>query len=120
MKKTIFALIFMGLAFYGYAQNEVKPEILTSPIMLEFLKNYQEKNTLQKPENGILFTSFLSKRGIEGDKNTTPTLENIDHMINIKPNLVEIMRMPMVRPDEHTHHTLKIVNSDINKLQPIK
>lgn len=120
MKKSIFALIFLGTVFCGYAQNEAKPNELTSPIMLDFLKNYQEKNGIQKIEKGIPFTSELSKRGIQGDKNIKTDLENIDNMIIVKPNLLEIMRMPVVRPDENTHHTMRIVNSATNKVQPIK
>lgn len=123
MKKTVFTLTLIGLTFYGFAQNEVKPEQLSSPIMLNFLKNYQQENTIKKyklPSSNIPFTSELSKRGIEGDKNVKPELENIDNMIIIKPNLVAIMRMPVVRPDEKKHHTMRIVNSDTNKSQPIK
>ena len=125
MKKIIFTLIFIGISCFGFAQNElklneVKPQELTSPIMLDFLKNYQEKNGIQKIEKGIPFTSELSKRGIQGDKNIKIEAENIDNMTIVKPNLVEIMRMPVVRPDKNTHYTMKTVNSDTNKLQPIK
>lgn len=120
MKKTIFTLSFIGLVFYGYTQNEIKPKELTSPIMLDFLKNYQEKNAIQKIEGGIPFTSELSKRGIQGDRKIKPELENIDNITIVKPNLVEIMRMPVVRPDENTHYTMKIINRDTNILQSIK
>ena len=123
MKKTIFTLSFIATVFYGYAQNEVKPNELTSPIMLDFLKNFQQENTIKKfelPSTSIPFTSELSKRGIQGDKNWKPETENIDNMIIVKPNLVEIMRMTIVRPDESIYHTMKIVNSDTNKVKPIK
>ncbi len=120
MKKTIFTVIFIGIFFCGYAQSEVKPNELTSPIMLDFLKNYQEKNSIQKIEKGIQFTSELSKIGIQGDKYVKSETENIDNMIIVKPNLVEIMRMTIVHPDENINHTMKIINSDINKLKPIK
>jgi hypothetical protein len=125
MKKTIFTLILISTGFWGYAQNElklneVKPDELTSPIMLDFLKNFQEKNSIQKIEKGIPFTSELSKRGIQGDKYVKRETENIDNMIIVKPNLVEIMRMTIVRPDENIYHTMKIINSDTNKVQPIK
>jgi hypothetical protein len=120
MKKLVLSLIFIGLASCGYAQNEVKPQELTSPIMLNFLKNYQEKNGIQKIRKGISFTSELSKRGIQGNENIKPETENIDNLAIVKPNLVEIMRMPVVRPDENIHHTMRIVNSDTDKLQTIK
>jgi hypothetical protein len=118
MKKSVLTLSLIGLAFYSYSQNEVKPNELTSPIMRDFLKNYQEKNGIQKIVKGIPFTSELSKRGIEGDRNVQTELENIDNMVIVKPNLVEILRMPNVRPDEKTHHTIRIVNSDTNKPKP--
>jgi hypothetical protein len=125
MKKTVFTLIFISTVFCGYAQNELKlneakSNELTSPIMLDFLKNYQEKNAIQKIEKGIPFTSELSKRGIQGDKYIKPETENIDNMIIVKPNLVAIMRMTIVHPDENINHTMKIINSDTNKLKPIK
>jgi hypothetical protein len=122
MKKSVLTISFISLAFYGYSQNEVKPNTeLTSPIMQDFLKNYQQENTIKKfqlPPSTLPFTSEFSKRGIEGDKNVKPELENIDNMPIIKPNLVEIMRMPIVRPDGSTHHTMRIVNSDTNKSKP--
>ena len=120
MKKTIFTLIFIGIVFCGYTQNEAKPNELTSPIMLDFLKIYQEKNGIQKIEKAIPFNSEPSKKGIQEDKNVKFEIENINNMIIVKPNLVEIMRMPVVRSDESTHHTMKIINSDTNKVQPIR
>jgi hypothetical protein len=123
MKKTIFTLIFIGIVFCGYAQNEFKINELTSPITLDFLKKYQDENTIKKfnlPSTSIPFTSELSKRGIQADKNVKPELENIDNMIIVKPNLVEIMRMTIVVPDESINHTMKIINSDTNKVKPIK
>lgn len=120
MKKIIFTLIFIGTSFFVFAQNEVKPNELTSPIMLDFLKNFQEKNSIQKIEKGILFTSELSKIGIQGGKYIKPEMENIDNMIIVKPNLLAIMRMTIIVPDENTHHTMKIINSDTYKVKPIK
>ena len=125
MKKIIFTFIFIGISLFGFAQNEmklneVKPQELTSPIMLDFLKNYQGKNGIQKIENGIPFASELPKMGIQGDKNIKIETENIDNMTIIKPNLLAIMRMTIIVPDENTHYTMKIMNSDTNKLKPIK
>ena len=120
MIKIVLTLSLFSIVFYGYAQNEAKSKEHTSPIMLDFLKNYQQNNTVQKIEGGIPLISLLSKRGIEGDKNTKSALENTNNMIVVKPNLVEIMRMPVIRPNENTHHMMRIVNSDTNKIQPIK
>jgi hypothetical protein len=41
-------------------------------------------------------------------------------MIIVKPNLIAIMRMTIVLPDESKNHTMRIINSDTNKVQPIK
>ena len=123
MKKTIFTLIFIGTVFCGYAQNELKINELTSPITLDFLKKYQDENTIKKfnlPSTSIPFTSELSKIGIQGDKNSKIETENIDNMIIVKPNLVAIMRMTIVVPDESKNHTMRIINSDTNKVKPIK
>ena len=120
MKKTILTLTFISLALFGYAQNEFKTNELTSPIMLDFLKSYQDKNGIQKIEKAIPFTSELSKRGIQGDKYVKPEIENIDNMTIVKPNLVAIMRMTIVVPDENKNHTMRIINSDTNKVKPIK
>jgi len=120
MKNAIVSFFCIFLALSGYAQNELTSKELTSPIMLDFLKNYQEKNGIQKIENGIPFTSELSKRGIQGHSNAKLETENIDNLKIVKPNFIEIMRMPVVLPDEKTHYTMKIINSDSCKLQTIK
>lgn len=65
MKKLVLSLCFIGLSFYGYTQNEVKPQELTSPIMLDFLKNYQEKNAIQKVS---LLRLFLLKEELKAIK----------------------------------------------------
>lgn len=123
MKKLICTLLLCYCGLTAYTQNEAQPntlEELKSPIMLDFLKNYQEKNKIIKMEAGIPFTSELSKRGIKGDEPAKPNDENIDNLVIVKPNLVEILRMPTIRPDETVHHTMRIVNSDTSKPQPIK
>lgn len=88
--------------------------------MLNFLKNFQEKNSIQKTEKGISYSFELSKIRIQGDKYVKPEMENIDNLIIVKPNLLAIMRMSIIVPDENTHHTLKIINSDTIKVKPIK
>jgi hypothetical protein len=133
MKKSLITLTFIGLAFCGYAQNEVKPNtldsssssgiseflkdylgnnhnILRSPITKDYLKNYQEKNTINK--------FSLPSVGMSDVKKSAQELENIDNLVVVKPNLAELIKMPIVRPNENTHHTMRIVNSDTNKSKP--
>ncbi len=133
MKKTVLTLSFISLAFYSYSQNEVKPHILdipTSPEMSEwlkkhivddrnilrspitkyYLKNYQEKNTINK--------FSLPSVGMTDVKKLAHELENIDNLVIVKPNLTELIKMPIVRPAANTHHTMRIVNSDTNKSKP--
>jgi hypothetical protein len=133
MKKSLITLTFIGLAFCGYAQNEVKPNtldsssssgiseylkdylgnnhnMLRSPITKDYLKKYQEKNTINKFSLPSVSMSDVKKSAQE--------LENIDNLIVVKPNLTELIKMPIVRPDGNTHHTMRIVNSDTNKSKP--
>lgn len=112
MKKTVLIFSFIGMVFCSYSQNEIKPKELTSPIMLDFLKNYQEKNTVQKVPVTTFSMDELKKKAQE--------LENRDNLTIIKPNLTAIIKMPIIYTAEKRHHTKGIVDSDTNKLQPIK
>ena len=130
MKKLVFTLSFIGLTFCGYSQSEAKPNLLDnsspsrisgflkdylgndhnmlkSPITKDYLKNYQEKNTINK--------FSLPSVGMDDVKKSAKNIENIDNMVIVKPNLAEVMRMTVLRPDNSTYHTIKIVNSDTNK-----
>ena len=135
MKKTVFTLTFIGLAFCGYSQNEAKPNLLDnpkapaisgylkdylgndhnmlrSPITQDYLKNYQDKNKIHK------FT--LPCVGMDDVKKTAKNLENIDNMIVIKPNLAAIIKMPIIKPDDTVNHTLIITNEKINQSKPLE
>jgi len=105
MKKIILIFSLIGIVFCSYSQNEAKSKELTSPIMLNFLKNYQDKNTVQKVKVGEKLKREFG---------------NIDNNTLIKPNLVEIMRMPVVNSDDKKYNTIRIINRDTNTLQPIK
>jgi len=105
MKKIILIFSLIGIVFCSYSQNEAKFKELTSPIMLDFLKNYQDKNTVQKVKVGEKLKREFG---------------NIDNNTLIKPNLVEIMRMPVVNSDDKKYNTIRIINRDTNTLQPIK
>ncbi len=133
MKKSVLTIAFIGFAFCGYSQHEAKPNtpdsssssgisgylkdylgndhnMLRSPITKDYLKNYQEKNTINK------FT--LPHVGMSDVKKSAQELENIDNLVIVKPNLTEMIKMPVVRPDGNTHHAMRIVNSDTNKSKP--
>ena len=134
MKKILLIISLISLALSGYSQNEAKSNLpdsssssgisgflkdylgndhnmLRSPITKDYLKNYQEKNTINK--------FSLASVGMDDVKKSAQELENIDNMIIVKPNLAELIKMPVVRPDGNTHHTMRIVNSDTNKPKPI-
>ena len=135
MKKTLLTLSLIVFAFCSYAQNEAKPKtdetpsssaisgflkdylgndhnMLRSPITKDYLKNYQEKNTINK--------FSLPSVGMNDVKKSAQELENIDNLIVVKPNLVELIKMPTIRPDGNTQHTMRIVNSDTNKSKPLE
>ncbi|MES2517542.1 MAG: hypothetical protein V4585_05520 [Bacteroidota bacterium] len=114
MKKIIFTLSFCAFTSYGFAQNSLilKSEIPTSPIMLDFLKNYQDKNTINK----IITPSV----GMEEVKKTAKDLENIDKLIVVQPNLANLIKMPVVRPDDTTLYQMRIVNEHTNETKPLK
>jgi hypothetical protein len=108
MKNTVLVFSFIGIVFCSYSQNEVKPKELTSPIMLDFLKNYQEKNTIQKLPATIFRIDELRKKAQE--------LENMDNLIIIKPNLTAIIKMPVSDTTEKRHHTMIRINyNQLNK-----
>ena len=133
MKKILLIISLISLALSGYSQNEAKSNLpdsssssgisgflkdylgndhnmLRSPITKDYLKNYQEKNTINK--------FSLASVGMDDVKKSAQELENIDNMIIVKPNLAELIKMPVVRPDGNTHQTMRIINSDTNKSKP--
>ena len=133
MKKILLIISLISLALSGYSQNEAKSNLpdsssssgisgflkdylgndhnmLRSPITKDYLKNYQEKNTINK--------FSLPSVGMDDVKKSAQALENIDNMIIVKPNLAELIKMPVVRPDGNTHQTMRIINSDTNKPKP--
>ena len=125
MKKAFITLSLIVFSFAGYSQKghllqnppstlmtldflkDSQSEVLKSQIMTDYLKNYQEKNSIKTIEMPVLGLDALKKSG----KN----MENIDNMILIKPNLAELMRMPIAKPNDNTYYTMKIINSDTNK-----
>ena len=133
MKKILLIISLISLALSGYSQNEAKSNLpdsssssgisgflkdylgndhnmLRSPITKDYLKNYQEKNTINK--------FSLASVGMDDVKKSAQELENIDNMIIVKPNLAALIKMPVVRPDGNTQHSMKIINSDTNKSKP--
>lgn len=129
MKKSLIIFSLIGCSFGGYSQKghiqqnppttpmildflkNAQSEVLKSQIMTDYLKNYQEKNSIKTIEMPIL--------GLDALKKSANDLENIDNMIVVKPNLAELMRMPIAKPKDNTYYTMKIINSDTNKEKPL-
>ena len=109
MKKTLITLSLIGFSLVGYSQNHLKQnpptvplildflkdnqsEVLKSQIMTDYLKNYQEKNSIKTIDLPVL--------GMNTVKEKAKNLENIDNMIIVKPNLAELIKMPVAKPNE--------------------
>ncbi|PWK27128.1 hypothetical protein LV89_01942 [Arcicella aurantiaca] len=114
MKKLIFTFSLCTFSFLGFSQNALKmnPEIPTSPIMLDFLKNYQNKNAIAKIE--------LPPVGIENVKKSAKEMANIDNLTIVKPNLTELIKMPVVKPEDTQTYHLKIVGEQPKESNTIK
>lgn len=114
MKKLISTICFCVLSLYGFSQNALKfkPEIPTSPMMLDFLKSYQDKNAIAKIE--------LPPVGIDNLKKSAKEFENIDNLTIIKPNLVEMIKMPVVKPQDNQIYHIKIIGEQPKEVNPLK
>ena len=129
MKTSLITLTLIACSFAGYAQKghllqnplsmpltldflkDNQSEVLKSQIMTDYLKNYQEKNSVKTIEMPVL--------GLNSLKKSAKNMENIDNMIVVKPNLAALMKMPIVKPNDNTYYTMKIVNGDSNKEKPL-
>jgi hypothetical protein len=114
MKKLIFTLSCCVFSLYGFSQNALKfkPEIPTSPMMMDFLKNYQDKNAIAKIE--------LPPVGMDNIKKSAKELENIDNLTIIKPNLAELIKMPIVKPKDNQIYHIKIIGEQSKETNPLK
>lgn len=129
MKKSLIIFSLIACSFMGYAQkNHIVQNPISQPMILDFLKNdeaevpktqimtdylknYQEKNTIKIIEMPVL--------GLDALKKLAKNLENVDNMIMVKPNLAELIRMPITKPYDNTYYTMKIINSGTNKEKPL-
>ena len=128
MKKTFITLSLFSFSLVGYSQNHLKQnpptvpmtldflknnqsEVLKSQIMTDYLKNYQDKNSVKTIDLPVL--------GMNAVKEKAKNLENIDNMIIVKPNLAAMIKMPVVKPNEDIYYHSKIINSDTNKVKPL-
>jgi hypothetical protein len=77
--------------------------------MLDFLKNYQNKNTIAKIE--------LPPVDVKMDnvKKSAKEMANIDNLTIVKPNLAELIKMPVVKPENTQNYHLKMVGEQVNK-----
>ena len=128
MKKILITLSFISFSLVGYSQNHLKQnqltvplildflkdnqsEVLKSQIMTDYLKNYQEKNSIKTIDLPVL--------GMNAVKEKAKNLENIDNMIIVKPNLAAMIKMPVAKPNDDIYYHSKIVNGDTNKAKPL-
>lgn len=130
MKKSLITLSLIACSFVGYTQKgqllqnppstpmtldflkDTQSEVLKSQIMTDYLKNYQEKNAIKTIEMPVL--------GLDALKKSAKDMENIDNMIVIKPNLAELMRMPIAKPHDTINYTLIIINEKDKQSKPLK
>ena len=128
MKKSLITLSLIIFSLVGYSQNHLKQnpptvpmtldflkdnqsEVLKSQIMTDYLKNYQDKNSVKTIDLPVL--------GMNAVKEKAKNLENIDNMIIVKPNLAAMIKMPVAKPNEDIYYHTKIINSDTNKAKPL-
>ena len=128
MKKSLITLSLIGFSLVGYSQNHLKQnpptvplildflkdnqsEVLKSQIMTDYLKNYQDKNSIKTIDLPVL--------GMNAMKEMSKNLDNIDNMIIVKPNLAAMIKMPVAKPNEDIYYHSKIINSDTNKTKPL-
>ncbi len=130
MKKSLITLSLIAYSFVGYTQKghllqnppskpmildflkDSQSEVLKSQIMTDYLKNYQEKNTIKPIKMTVL--------GLNALKNSVKNMENIDNMIVVKPNLAQLMEMPIAKPNDTINYTLIIVNEKDKQSKPLK
>lgn len=111
MKKSLILLSLIAFSVVGYAQRghlqqnplsqplildflkNAQPEVPKSQIMTDYLKNYQEKNSVKTIEMPVL--------GLDALKKSAKNRENIDHTIVVKPNLAELIKMPIAKPSDN-------------------
>jgi hypothetical protein len=130
MKRLLITLSLIAFSFAGYSQkshviqnpisqpmmlNFLKngePEVPKTQIMTDYLKNYQEKNAIKTIEMPAL--------GLDAIKKSAKNMENIDNMIVVKPNLAELIKMPIAKPDDKINYTLITIDEQKTQSKPLK
>ncbi|MEA5260585.1 hypothetical protein VB264_22500 [Arcicella aquatica] len=110
MKKLTFIILLISLPLVGKSQRLSilgigKDSSALSPMMKEYLGNYQKKNSLSKP---------LPKHFV-GIPDMKKTAENIDNLIIVKPDLAQMANMTIIQPSNNEHQHLIIISDKQSK-----
>ncbi|MBB6004683.1 hypothetical protein [Arcicella rosea] len=90
------------------AQPDSSASSLLSPMMKDYLLSYQQKNNIKKFPQKPIGLSEIKK-----------SVENIDNLIIVKPDLAQMSKMPVVQPPTDTYHHLVIISpKEPNRITP--
>ena len=112
MKTLTFIVFLTIIPFLGKSQTVFgigKDSSALSPMMQEYLGNYQKKNSLSKP---------LPKH-IVGIPEMKKTAENIDNLVIVKPALAQMANMTIIQPSNKEHQHLVIIpDKQLKQISP--
>ncbi|MEA5428631.1 hypothetical protein [Arcicella lustrica] len=81
---------------------------LLSPMMKDYLHSYQQKNNLKRFPQKPIGLAEIKK-----------SVENIDNLIIVKPDLAQMSKMPVVQPTTDINHHLIIISpKEPNRITP--
>ncbi len=81
---------------------------LLSPMMKDYLHSYQQKNNLKRFPQKPIGLAEIKK-----------SVENIDNLIIVKPDLAQMSKMPVVQPPtDINHHLIIITPKEPNRITP--
>ena len=112
MKSTSIIVLLMVFPIITKSQNLLKigrDSTALSPMMNEYLQSYQQKNTIKAAPKKAIGISELKK-----------SVENIDNLTIIKPDLGNMAKMPVVKPPNKNHEHLLIIPKKKSKRIPSK
>ncbi len=116
MKKILFIVLLAILPTLVKSQILLKAQpdssasSLLSPMMKDYLLSYQQKNNIKRfPQKPI---------GLDQIKKS---VENIDNLIIVKPDLAQMSKMPVVQPPADIKQHLVIISpKEPNQITPEK
>lgn len=90
------------------APSDSSASSLLSPMMKDYLLSYQQKNNIKRFPQKPIGLAEIKK-----------SVENIDNLIIVKPDLAQMSKMPVVQPPADTYHHLLIVSpKESNRIAP--